>query len=429
MFIILLDIKNVNLEEIVMNNEKKGLGSVFFVFAGYVLSVTAFVIGGNVGNQLTFGKGVLALLAGNMILAFYAGIIGFIGTKANKSSTDIFKPVFGVKGQVIAATIVSLFSLVFVSVYSSLVGSMMSSLFGGISPYIGMTLYLIIITLINLKGFKGMSIFSKIGVPVIGLFVIYGVCMVGSHVGFKNLATAQPITPTSFSAVVSVVAASWMTGATFSSDITRFVKKNWYVWIVTVGSFLCVTVLETVGLICALGTGKGDLVSILADLNMSVVAFVIYLLLTITSGQAVIYIAALALENITKVIRGRENLESDGKFTANFFIIPSCIFAAVFAVFMTANGFTATFLSWLGIIGTAIPPVGGTLVGHFFLVEKEFKKTFENMPMYRFAAFIAWVGGICVSALVPYGIKPLNGFLTGMILYAVIRYVTNAVRK
>lgn len=96
-------------------------------------------------------------------------------------------------------------------------------------------------------------------------------------------------------------------------------------------------VMNTVGLICALGTGKGDLVSILADLNMSVVAFVIYLLLTITSGQAVIYIAALALENITKVIRGRENLESDGKFTANFFIIPSCIFAAVFAVFMTAN--------------------------------------------------------------------------------------------
>ena len=70
MFIILLDIKNVNLEERVMNNEKKGLGSVFFVFAGYVLSVTAFVIGGNVGNQLTFGKGVLALLTGNMIFSF-----------------------------------------------------------------------------------------------------------------------------------------------------------------------------------------------------------------------------------------------------------------------------------------------------------------------------------------------------------------------
>ena len=85
--------------------EKKGLGSVFFVFAGYVLSVTAFVIGGNVGNQLDFSEGVLALFIGNMILACYAGVLGYIGTKANKSSTDIFKPVFGIKGQVIAASI------------------------------------------------------------------------------------------------------------------------------------------------------------------------------------------------------------------------------------------------------------------------------------------------------------------------------------
>ena len=392
--------------------EKKGLGSVFFVFAGYVLSVTAFVIGGNVGNQLDFSEGVLAF---------------YIGTKANKSSTDIFKPVFGIKGQVIAASIVSLFSLVFVSVYSSLVGNMMSSLFGGISPYIGMVLYLVLITLINLKGFKGMSIFSKIGVPIIAAFVVYGLIMVGNQIGFKNLATAQPIAPAPFMSVVSVVAASWMTGATFSCDITRFVKKNWYVWVVTIGSFLCVTVLETVGLICALGTGKGDLVAILGELNMSVVAFVIYLLLTITSGQAVIYIAALALENITKVIRGREGMESDGKFTANFFIIPSCLFATVFAIFMISNGFTSTFLSWLGIIGTAIPPVGGTLVGHFFLVERNFSETFQNMPSYRFVAFVAWVGGICASLLIPFGIKPLNGFIAGMLIYALLRYLTNSV--
>ena len=61
-----------------MQNETKGIGSVFFVFAGYVLSVTAFVLGGNVGNQLTFMDGVLALLVGNMILAFYAGILGYV---------------------------------------------------------------------------------------------------------------------------------------------------------------------------------------------------------------------------------------------------------------------------------------------------------------------------------------------------------------
>lgn len=406
-----------------MQEETKGLGSVFFVFAGYVLSVTAFVLGGNVGNQLKFTDGLMALLIGNMILAFYSGIIGYVGTKTQKSSTDMFKPVFGIKGQVVTSTIVSLFSLVFVSVYSSLVGSMMASLFHLSTPYIGLVLFLVFITIVNLKGFKGMSVISKIAVPAIALFVIYGIIVIGNKIGFANVTAAEPITPTSFFTVVSVVTASWMTGATFSSDITRFVKKPKYVWFVTVGSFLCVTLLETVGLICSLGTGKSDIVQILAELDMSVVAFCIYLLLTITSGQAVLFIAAQALANITKVIRGREEAD-DGKYTAKFFIIPCCIFAGIVGVIITANGFTSTFLSLLGIIGTAIPPVGGTLVSHFLLVEREYVKSFENMPTYRWTGFAAWICGICVSRFVVWGIQPLNGFVTAIVVYWILRKMT-----
>ena len=401
-------------------NETKGLGSVFFVFAGYVLSVTAFVLGGNVGNQLTFTNGIAALLIGNMVLAFYAGIIGYVGTKTQKSSTDMFKPVFGVKGQVVTSTIVSLFSLVFVSVYSALVGGMMESLFHLGSPFIGLVLYLILITVINLKGFKGMSVISKIGVPAIALFVVYGIVTIKNKVGFANITTAVPVAPASFFSVVSVVTASWMTGATFSSDITRFVKKSNYVWLVTVGSFLCVTFLETVGLICSLGTGKSDIVQILADLNMSVVAFGIYLLLTITSGQAVLFIAAQALANITKVVRNKEDSD-DGKFSAKFFIIPCCIFGGIIGVIMMVNGFTSTFLSLLGVIGTAIPPVGGTLVSHFMLVERDYVNSFNNMPAYRMTGFVAWICGICVSKFIVWGIQPLNGFVTAILVYFLLR--------
>lgn len=403
--------------------ETKGLGSVFFVFAGYVLSVTAFVLGGNVGNQLKFTDGVLALLVGNMILAFYSGIIGYVGTKTQKSSTDMFKPVFGVKGQVVTSSIVSLFSLVFVSVYSSLVGSMMASLFHLPTPYIGLVFYLVFILIVNLKGFKGMSFISKIGVPAIALFVIYGLVVIGNKIGFANVATATPIAPASFFTVVSVVTASWMTGATFSSDITRFVRRPWYVWIVTVGSFLCVTLLEVVGLVCSLGTGKSDIVQILGDLNMSVAAFCIYILLTITSGQAVLFIAAQALENITKVIRGDEKAE-DGKFTARFYIVPCCVFAGIVGVIITANGFTSTFLALLGVIGTAIPPVGGTLVSHFLLVEREYVKSFENMPAYRAVGFVAWICGICVSKFIAWGIQPLNGFVTAIVVYWILRKIS-----
>lgn len=407
-----------------MDHETKGLGSVFFVFVGYVLSVTAFILGGNVGNQLNFKGGLLALLVGNMVLAAYAGILGVIGKRCNCSSTDMFKPVFGVKGQVVTSAVVSLFSLIFVGVYSSLVGSMASSLFHIQSPYIGMAVYLVIIILINLKGFKGMSIFSKIGVPIIGLFVVYGLITIGQQIGFKNVSAAVPVNPTPFFTVVSVVAASWMTGATFSSDVTRFVKKTSNVWFVTIVAFLCVALLESVGLLCSLGTGESDIVKILGDLHMEVIAFCIYILLTITSGQTVVFIAAQALANITKVVRGTEK-HDDGKFSVKFFVIPCCAFGGLLGIIMLANGFTSTFLSALGIIGSAIPPVGGALVGHFLVVEREYTKTFEKMPMYRWQAFVAWGFGVVVSKLITAGIGPLNGFLAALILYSVLRKLTD----
>ena len=406
-----------------MEQQTKSLASIFFVFAGYVLSVTAFVLGGTVGSQLTFQQGILCLLVGDMILGLYAGLIGYVGFRTQKSSADLFKPVFGRKGQVIAATVVSLFSLIFVSVYSSLVGSMMSSLFNLNNPFIGLFLYLILITFINLKGFKGMSVISNLGVPAIGIFVIYGMIVIAQKIGFSNVTTAVPSTPASFFAVLSTVVASWTTGATFSSDITRYVKKGRLVFFVTFGSFLCVTVLESVGLICALGTGESNIVTILGQLHMSGVAFIIYLLLTITSGQAVVFIAAQALANVANVIKKEEAPEK--AITANSFIVPISVFAAIVAVFMTINGFTNSFLSALSLIGIFIPPVGGAIVSHYFFVEREYVKTFENMPEYRPIAFVPWIVGVLVSKFLPMGIHPLNGFITAIILYFVLRKVTD----
>lgn len=397
----------------------QSLLSIFFIFAGYVLSVTAFMVGGNVGNQTTLWSGIAAIIAGNLVLALYAGIIGYVGMKSKRSSTEIFQPVFGIKGQVFTSTIVTLFALCFISVYSSLVGNMMTSFFPNVSPFVGLTAYIFIIGAINLKGFKGMSTLSGIAVPAIAVFVVFGLYMVGTKIGFDNLDIAIPVNPQPFVTTLSLVVACWMTGATFSADLTRFVKKPAQVFVVTIGSFICVGVLETVGLFCALGTGQSDLIAILSQLNLSLVAFFIYTLLAITSGQALVYTFSLALTNISKVIRNK----SDGKFEEKFWIIPSCLFAGVIGAIMTVSGFASVFLSLLEIIGIAIPPIGGTLVANFLIVERNFEKPYINMPDYRITGFIAWALGILLARYIPIGIKPLNGFLVAVISFAAIRII------
>lgn len=44
--------------------KEQSLLSIFFIFAGYVLSVTAFMVGGNVGNQTTLWSGIAAIIVG-----------------------------------------------------------------------------------------------------------------------------------------------------------------------------------------------------------------------------------------------------------------------------------------------------------------------------------------------------------------------------
>lgn len=90
---------------------------------------------------------------------------------------------------------------------------------------------------------------------------------------------------------------------------------------------------------------------------------------------------------------------------------------------MTVSGFASVFLSLLEIIGIAIPPIGGTLVANFLIVECNFEKPFINMPNYRITGFISWAFGILLARYIPIGIKPLNGFLVAVISFAAIRII------
>lgn len=398
--------------------QTKSLPSIFFVFAGFVLSVTAFLIGTKVGKSVTLGKGLAALLTGNMILAAYAGTIGLTGMKTRRSSTVMLRPVFGMQGQILVSALITFVNISFVSVYASMIGSQLASFFPVLSPYFGLFAFVIVIGAINLIGFKGLSILGKLGVPALAAFVVLGLIKVHSNVGFAQLAEAVPAEPMSWIAVLSFVTASWITGGTLSSDLTRFARKPYYVFIVTFGAFFCVTILESVGLICSLGAGEGNLVTILDKLGLDTVAIFIYLILGLTSGQAIIYSFSLAVMNITKVLNGGEESRI---FNNQFWIVAGCIIASVVGVIMTNTGLLFSFLNFIKLIGIAVPPVGGLIMAHFLIVERNFERPFETIPSVRFPAFIAWICGVAGAYYLKFGIAPLNGFFVAIAVYAALR--------
>jgi len=403
--------------------QTKSLASIFCVFAGFVLSVTAFLIGTNVGKSVPLKSGIIALFTGNMILAAYAGLIGYIGMRTRRSSTVILQPVFGLHGQILVTALITFINISFVSVYASMIGSQLADFYPSLSPYFGLFAFVAVVGVINIIGFKGLSFLGKFGVPAVGAFVLLGLVQVHRHVGFAALADAVPSAPLPFLAVLSMVTASWMTGSTLSSDLTRFARKPHSVFIVTFGAFLCVTILEIVGLLCSLGTGEGNLVTILSRLQLNAVAIFIYLILGLTSGQAIVYSFSLAVMNITNVICGGRESRI---FNNRFWIVAGSLIASVVGVIMTKTGLLYSFLNFIKLIGIAVPPVGGLIMAHFLIVERNFERPFESMPAVRGSAFTAWMLGIAGAYYLKFGIAPLNGFFVAIAVYSALRYAGRA---
>ena len=365
--------------------------------------------------NLPLSKGVVAIILGNMILATYSGLIGAIGCKTRESSTMIFRPVFGTHGQIISSIIVVVFLMGFVAVYSSMIGVLVSTLFPSIPPYIGNLVFVACICTSTIKGFTGMSKLSKVGVPLLGAFVVYGLIQVNLNMGLSAVFEAMPTGTLAFGLIISQVVSVWTSASTFSSDLTRFAENTKHVFITTFTAFSLTALLEIIGLVLALGTGEADLVKILSNLNMVVPALFIYLLLMWTSGQSLLYSFALAFDNIYKLIAKKEK-----GFSISIWVGIGSGIAFILSVIMTAYGLTPSFNAFLLTIGIAIPAIGGILISHYYIVNRDMDNVFENMPTLRPYAFVAWICGILVAKYVIWGIPALNGMLAALIAYAIL---------
>lgn len=395
--------------------ETQSLNSLIFAFSGLTLSVTAFLVGNTVGMNLSLSKGIIAIIIGNIVLALYAGFIGIIGYNTRESSIMISKPVFGNYGQIITSVIVVVFLMGFVSVYSSMIGSLVHTLFPIIPAYLGNLIFIILISTTTIKGFKGISKLSKVGIPILVLFITYGLYKTNQNIGLANAFTNQPIGSLAFGLIISQVISVWTAATTFSSDMTRFAKSAKHVLITTFTAFTLTAILETVGFVLALGTGKGDLVAILQELNLVIPAFFIYLLLMWTSGQSLLYSFSLAFDNMAKMF-----LTSKKDITSSTWVILGGIIAFIGSAVMTAYGLTASFNKFLLTIGIAIPAIGGILIAHYHIVYRDKVNYFDNMPSFRINSFISWIIGIIIAKYINMGIPALNGLISALVFYVIL---------
>ncbi len=455
----------------VNEGNKRGFWSIFVIMMGFTFFSASMWVGLNLANGLTAGGFFWAVMASNVILGAYTGLLAYIAAKTSLSVHLLSRYSFGTYGSDIPSAIlaitqigwfgvgVAMFSIpttVWLEGTTLLQGTwfMEGSLikpFGIGDPGLHANLLWTITIVAGIAmsssayfGIKALNIISIIAVPAIAIlggwsaiqalffdkaeFILANnqtladtLSTTGGTItsGWDALMQHKPVDPkTGVSTAIGMIAAislgigSFVSGGSCTPDFTRFAKNTKTAVITTVlAFFLGNSLMFFFGGAAAMVYGKNDISEVLKIQGLLLPAIIVLLLNIWTTNDNALYTSGLGLSNILRLPK-------------RYLVLFNGVVGTLAGLWLYDN-----FCGWLNILNTFIPPCGAIIIADFFLVNKckyPVMKDKKFVPV-SVAAVIAWVVGSIVALagfkyinlgdVFTIGIPAINGMLATVIVY------------
>lgn len=386
--------------EAVPTTAKKGFLSMFVIMVGFTFFSASMSTGGQLGLGLTLGGFVAAMICGNAILGVYTGLLGYIGSKTGLTMDLLAHRSFGSKGSYIVSALISFTQMGWFGVGIAMFALPVSKLLG-IPSWILIVLAGVLMTSTAYFGIKSMELLSAIAVPLIGILGVWStVTAVNGVGGLANVFPASPANPLTFSAALTLVVGSFVSGGTTTPNYTRFAKNNTIAVVSTVIAFFIGNSLMFIfGAVGSAVTGVPDIFDIMIAQGIVLPAILILGLNIWTTADNGLYSCGLGLSNITKIRKAPMVLVSGAVGT-------------VASVWLFNN-----FCGWLTFLGSALPPVGGILILDYFMHRDNYKNTDEDQIVkVNPAAVVGTIVGAAVGLTLP-GVAALNSIAAACVIY------------
>ncbi len=405
---------NDNATSRVPSNERKGFWSVAIVAAGYCICMSGLYTGAAIAFGMNLKNALIAVLIGNIILSVYGGAIGAAGAKEGVASAMLSRHSFGRQGSKFVGALLAIVMLGWYAVQVGFFGSTMAALFPEMgvitSKYVAAGWGGILMMLTAYFGYKGLNLLSYVAVPAIGILSIVGVCIAVNGAGGLNvLLEIVPQEPMTIGAAVVAIVGSFAGGAAAQSDITRYAKDAKTSWMGTVFGYLFAnSFVILAGYIITAATGESDLPVAFLAMGLGVAALLILILAQWTTNDNNLYTASLGLSNCLPYSKHQ-----------------IVIVAGVLATVVGALGLADYFITWLSILGVAIPPVAGVIICDYYFLSGQ---SYEFGPGTKYSkvniwAFVSIFVGAIVGFTWSFGIASINSLVIGVVLYYVLMKV------
>lgn len=384
-------------------NRSNGI-DILFVWMGFILVVASMSFGGGLAANMSFPDLVLAVIVGNLFLAFLAFFTGYIGSKTGLSFSALAVNTFTGGGWRFALLYIPLNLVGWYSIQSAIFGGFFADTFnlGNIGKVVAMSGAALFFSITAYLGMRFMSRVSIVLVPVIIISCLYAIANVGDS---AELTFGFSETTYSFWTGVSIVMSTWIFSVLLVvPDLTRFIRDPLRAGLIAaLGVFVANTLALGIGAVAAAYTKQHDPAVILSSLGLAPLAFLLTFAGIWSTNDNNMYSSALSVSRMLSISREKV-------------VVLLAFIGALVAAFNPAQiGIMFTYLIFMG---ASAPPLAGVVIGsHLY---KRGKETTGSM----FAPWLAWFGASAVAyqlsgvIVIPAGI--VLGFAFWLILIKVL---------
>lgn len=396
--------------------KRRSLYTTATVWVAWVISISAFFVGGVIGAGSTAAQGLSAVAVGNAILAVIAFLVGMVGFRTGLSSYMISRAVFGRQGSIIVSAVIGLLAMGFIGVLLDGFATAFAALVPAVPRPVAILAFAALVTVTAIYGYRGLAILSRVAAPALIVLLLWAVWLAAEQAGgVAGLFAKQPARALPFEAAVGAVIATWITGAAIVSDVTRYARSATHVAIGAVVAYVIgAGFFEGGAVLAAIGAGQANIVVYMNALGLLLPAILVLGLALWTTTDNNIYSSALAFTNGGTLVGIRL---SKAVWT---------LVAVAIALIVSLLGFAGQFLTWLLIIATVAPPFAGVVIAHFWVLRagRDWRIVDDVAAAgLRWTALVSWVvAGVLAYMTRTTFIPALTGLLTALVLYTVLEF-------
>lgn len=393
----------------------------FIVLLGFTFLSTTMAAGASVGVAFPFKSLILILLTGSMILSCYTAMICYVAAKTGLTTFVLARFALGKSGAKWADILLGGTQVIWYAVQTAYMGLLFANGLGLQKYFVPITIFWgLVMGATAIKGTRGMEIIAYVAlVPFV--YLVYkvpslSIAHVGGAEGLLGMVASNP--GMTFTAAVTIVIGTFISGGTNTPNWARFAKTPWQGFTAGFFSFLLGTIVMVFsGMLGGICFQSDDMIEVFIKSGIIVMAIVILLFNIWTTNTATAYAVGVACSEFFQ------------KEKKDLFVILGVIIGTIIAVL----GVYDYFLPFLGYLAVFIPPMGGIVVGDYLCNwRKKFPKVssvkFKTVRWGNWAAYLLASVFAVLTNKIGFGIPSINGFIAAIVLVFVMDKIMVALK-